>query len=136
MIRWVAAGLAAALLLIGWLYHNASEELATTKLTLAVALEANESNKAAIGRLQRSMENTDKVLAGWNEDRTTLAGVRSATRQAIREAMSDETFNTWASEPAPADAGRMLNAHIGTDGNDSVGSPGGASGGLPGNAAP
>ena len=96
-MKYVCAALCAALLVMGWLYRSANNELADTKTSLAVALEANETNRKAIARLERSIENTDNILAGWNEDRTTLAGVRSATRQAIKEAMRDETFKAWAS---------------------------------------
>ena len=133
MQKYVIAGLCASLLLLGWLYRGANNDLAATKTSLAAAEAANESNRAAIARLERSMENTDKVLAGWNEDRTTLAGVRSATRQAIREAMRDETFKAWASGVVPADAWRLLREAPDQNGNGSSVAPGGASGGLPGN---
>ena len=133
-MRWIAGGLALALFVLGWKYHMASEELAVTKMSLAVAVEANETNKAAIARLERSIENTDKVLAGWNEDRTTLAGVRSATRQAIKEAMRDETFKAWGAAPAPDDAFRLLGEAVDADGNGSSGSAVRATGELPGNA--
>lgn len=119
---------------MGWLYRGANNDLATTKTSLAAAEAANESNRAAIARLERSMENTDKVLSGWNEDRTTLAGVRSAARQAIREAMRDETFKAWASGAVPADAWRLLREAPDQNGNGSSVPSGGASGGLPGNA--
>lgn len=133
MQKYVIAGLCAALLLLGWLYRGANNDLADTKTSLAAAEAANESNRAAIVRLERSMENTDKVLSGWNEDRTTLAGVRSAARQAIREAMRDETFKAWASGAVPADAWRLLREAPDPNGNGSSVPSGGASGGLPGN---
>lgn len=139
MQKYVIAGLCAALLLLGWLYRGANNDLAATKTSLAAAEAANESNRAAVARLERSMENTDKVLAGWNEDRTTLAGVRSATRQSIREAMRDETFKAWASSPAPDDAWRLFREATlsgGANENDSSVPSGRASGGLPGNADP
>lgn len=135
-MKYVAAGLCAALLLLGWLYSNTCTELTDTKTALAVAEGVNKANAEATARLERSMGNTDDVLAKWNEDRTTLAGVRSATRQAIKEAMRDETFKAWASSPAPADAWRLLNgspdAH--KDGAGAAGSPGQPDAGLPGNA--
>ena len=108
MQKYVIAGLIAVLLVLGWLYRSTSAELTDTRTNLAVAEGVNKANIEATARLERSMGNTDKVLSGWNEDRTTLAGVRSATRQAIKEAMRDETFKAWAVSPVPPDAWRML----------------------------
>jgi hypothetical protein len=133
-MKYVCVALAGALLVIGWLYLGTNNELSDTKTKLAAAKAVNEENARAVARLERSIEITDGVLAGWNTDRTTLAGVRNATRQAIREAMRDETFKAWASAPAPADAWRLLNASTDAGGNGSAGTTGGTPGGLPGNA--
>lgn len=135
-MKYVCAALCAALLVMGWLYRSANNELADTKTSLAVALEANETNRKAIARLERSIENTDNILAGWNEDRTTLAGVRSATRQAIKEAMRDETFKAWASSLAPGGAWRLLRETPGANGNGTSEASGGTASGLPGNGNP
>lgn len=135
-MKRLLAGLCASLLLLGWLYRGEVRGHADTKAALAVAEAVNESNRAEIARLERSLENTDEILAGWNEDRTTLAGVRSATRQAIREAMRDETFKAWASSPAPADSWRLLREAPGENRNGSSVPSGGPLGGLPGNADP
>lgn len=134
MTRTLCAALCAALLALGWLYNGASRELAAAKTSLASALAVNEANNAAVERLERGLENTEKTLAGWNEDRTTLAAVRNATRQAIREAMRDETFKAWASAPAPAAAWRLLRETPDADANGSSDSSGGAAGRLPGNS--
>ena len=136
MQKYVIAGLCASLALMCWLYRGEVESHADTKASLAVAEAVNESNQAEISRLERSMANTDKILAGWNADRTTLAGVRSATRQAIKEAMRDETFKAWASSSAPDDAFRLLGQAFGEDGNHSSGSAGRPADGLPGNSDP
>ena len=136
MQKYIIAALCAALLVMGWLYRSANNELADTKTSLAVALEANETNRKAIARLERSIENTDNILAGWNEDRTTLAGVRSATRQAIKEAMRDETFKVWASSLVPDSAWRLLNEAPGAERNGTAGSAGRSDAGLPGNVNP
>ena len=134
-MRYLVAGLCAALLLLGWLYRSASIDLTDTKTALAVAEGVNKANAEATARLERSMGNTDKVLAGWNEDRTTLAGVRSAARQAIKEAMRDETFKAWASSLVPADGWRLLretpDAH--KDSAGASGTSGQPDAGLPGN---
>lgn len=135
-MKYVAAGLCAALLLLGWLYRGEVKGHADTKAALAVAEGVNKANVEATKRLERSMSNTDDVLAKLNEDRTTLAGVRIATRQAIKEAMRDESFKAWASSPAHGDADRLLNSDIGADGNDSISASNGASSGLSRNAAP
>ena len=134
MQGYVIAGLCAALLAVGALQRCTSAELADAKSDLAVAREVNEANRSALARLERGMENTDKVLAGWNEDRTTLASVRNAARQAIREALRDETFKAWYLAPAPADAWRLLREAPDAGGNGVSGPSGGAAGGLPGNA--
>lgn len=122
-MKYLCAALASALavavvslLVLVWLYRSTSADLADTRTSLAVAEGVNKANEEATARLERSMGNTDKVLAGWNEDRTTLAGVRSATRQAIKEAMRDETFKAWASSFVPADAGLPGNANTGERG--------------------
>ncbi len=135
-MKYLCAALAAAVLLLGWLYRSASTELADTKTSLAVAQGVNKANEEATAQLKRSMNSTDAVLAKWNEDRTTLAEVRSATRQAIKEAMRDETFKAWASSPAPAAAWRMLREAVDARKN-SAGAPGSSgqpAAGLPGNA--
>lgn len=136
MQKYVIAGLCAALLLLAWLYRSANNELADTKTALAVAVEANKTNQEAIARLERSVRNTDEVLAKWNEDRTTLAEVRSATRQAIKEAMRDETFKAWASSLAPGGAWRLLRETPGANGNGTSDASGGAASRLPGNGNP
>ena len=133
MQKYLIAGLCAALLVLGWLYHSANNELADTKTSLAVAMEANKTNQAAIARLERSIGNTDEVLAKWNQDRTTLAEVRSATRQAIKEAMRDETFKVWASSLVPDAGWRLLNETPGADGNGTTQPAGRSDAGLPGN---
>ena len=135
MQKYVIAGLCAVLLLLGWLYRDACTELTDAKTDLVVAEGVNKANAEATARLERSMGNTDDVLAKWNEDRTTLAGVRSATRQAIKEAMRDETFKAWASSLVPPDAWRLLNdsPHSDKDGAGAAGSPSQPDAGLPGN---
>jgi hypothetical protein len=133
-LNWLIGGLCAALLAVGGLYQCTRLELAETRADLATAEKVNEANRTAMERLERSLENTDKILAGWNEDRTTLDSVRSATRAAIKEAMRDETLKAWLVAPAPADAWRLLNAPFDADGNGISGSSGGAAGGLPGDA--
>ncbi len=134
-MKYVVVGLCAALILMGWLYRGLRTELADTKTALAVAEGVNKANTEATALLERSMNNTDSVLLGWDKDRTTLDGVRSATRQAIKEAMRDEVFKTWASTLVPADAWRLLNqAGDGRkDGADTPDSPGQPDAGLHGN---
>ncbi|MDR2056149.1 MAG: hypothetical protein LBQ10_09825 [Desulfovibrio sp.] len=134
MQGYIIAGLCAALLSVGALQRCTSTELAETRADLAVAVEVNEANRQAVERLERGMENTDRVLAGWNEDRTTLAGVRNAARAAVREAMRDETFRAWYLAPAHNDAWRLLNEAVDAGGNGVSGPSGGPAGGLSGNA--
>ena len=135
MQKYLIAGLCAALLVLGWLYRDANNELTDTKTALAVAVEANKANQESIARLERSIGNTNEVLAKWNEDRTTLAEVRSATRQAIKEAMRDETFKAWAASLVPDSAWRLLREAPGADGNGPLVPAAGASGRLPGDKA-
>ena len=124
-MKYVCAALCAALLVMGWLYRSANNELADTKTSLAVALEANETNQEAIVRLERSIGNTNEVLAKWNEDRTTLAEVRSATRQAIGQAVRnhvqrcfdvrDAKFAAVAVLATPKAVADWLTANLATD---------------------
>jgi hypothetical protein len=109
-------------------------ELAGTRESLAAALEVNETNQASIKRLERSIENADKALAGMSEDRTTLNGVRIATRQAVKEVMRDETFKLWYASPAHNDAWRLLREAADASGNGAFVPSVGAAGGLPANA--
>lgn len=134
--RWLVAGTAVALLVLGGLYHGAKTDLVKTRAELSAAVQANEENKKAIERLEHSIENTNAVLAEWNKDRTTLAEVRSATRQAIKEAMRDETFKAWASSLAPGGAWRLLRETPGANGNGTSDASGGTASGLPGNGNP
>ena len=48
MQKYLIAGLCSALLVLGWLYRMTNEELADTKTSLAVAVEANKTNQEAI----------------------------------------------------------------------------------------
>lgn len=133
-MKYLCAGLCVAMLLLGWFYQSIHTELVDTKTALAVAEGVNKANADAMERLERSIEITDSVLAGWNEDRTTLAGIRSAARQAIKEAMRDETFKNWASGAVPADAWRVLHEapDADTGGPGASGTSGGAAGPVPG----
>ena len=137
-MRYLCVALAVAVLVLGWLYRSASTELADTKTSLAVAEGVNNANAEATARLERSMGNTDKVMSAYNKDRTTLAEVRNTTRQAIREAMRDETFKAWASSVPPADAWRLLREtpYPHKDSAGASGSSGRSDAGLPGNGNP
>ena len=136
-MNYVCAALCAVALLLGYLYHDADRELSDTKARLETAKAVNDANAKAAERLQRSIENTDRALAGWNEDRTTLAGIRSATQQAIKEAMNDEIFKAWATGVVPDDAWRLLHATPDSRKNSSgtAGPSVQPAAGLPGNAA-
>ena len=134
-MKYAVSALLGIIALLGWFYHSASVELTETKQSLAVAIEANETNVKAIARLERSIDNTNQVVAAWDQDRTTLANIRNTTRQAIKEAMRDETFKAWASAPVPADAWRMLRESIDQNGNCASGSAGCPVDGLPGNSS-
>jgi hypothetical protein len=135
-MKYVVAALIAALLLLGWLYRSANKELVDIKGELATAQAVNAENARTMANLERSIQTTDKVLADWNQDRTTLAGVRNATRQAMKEAIHDENFKTWADSLVPSAAWSLLreNYPIGADADYSAQPSGGAAGGLPGNA--
>jgi hypothetical protein len=135
MQSYIIAGMCAALLSLATLWQCARDELFEAKAALAAAEKVNEANREAVRRLELSMQATDRALAGWNEDRTTLAAVRGAARQAIREAMQDENFKVWASSPAPGAAWRLLNEAADANGNGGSVSANGPFGGLPGNAA-
>ena len=131
MQRYVIIGLAAALAVMVFLYQGASSDLDAARVELAAVQEANRVNQAAIEFMERSIKNTDDVLAAWNTDRTTLAQVRAETRKAIKESMQDETFKAWAAGLAPADVWRVLGDPIDTDRDSAAGATGGAFGGLP-----
>lgn len=115
MMKYLCAGLAAALFLVGGLYWWTNGRLADAKVELAAAEEANEAGRLAISRLERSIATADNILAAWNEDRTTLAQVRAETRKAVNEAMRDEAFKAWVLNPAPADAFRLWREAVGQD---------------------
>jgi hypothetical protein len=125
--------MAAALLFVGKLYTGALADLGAARTSLETAQAVNDANIQAQEKLERSMAATDKALAAWDQDRTTLAGVRAAARQAIKEAMRDETFRSWAVQPVPADAWRLLRETPDPDRNaDGVDrAAGGSDGGLP-----
>jgi transcriptional regulator len=134
MQSYIIAGLCAALAVMGLLYRSASGDIERARIDLAVAEQVMKADKAAIERLEQSIAVTDRIIDEWNEDRTTLAQVRSTARQAIKEAMRDETFKVWAASLAPPDAWRVLGANVDAHGNAAVGPSLGATGGLPGNA--
>jgi len=135
--KYIILALVVALLVVGWLYRNDHKELANTQAALSVAQAVNDANAKEVQRLEKSVETTDKVLSSWNKDRTTLAGVRNAAQQAIKEAVraQDQSFRVWADTPAHPVAWSLLNENypVGANANYSAHSPGGAPGGLPGN---
>jgi len=140
-MKYIVAALCAAVLLFGWLYRNANNQLFVVKGELATAQAVNVENAQAMAALQHSVETTDKVLADWNQDRTTLAAVRNTARQAIKEAIhanNNESLRAWADTPVPGDAWGLLRKDFnpGTDANDALGASGGAVGELPGSADP
>lgn len=132
MAKYLIAALLAACLLLGWMYRMANNDLAQAKTDLAVAVEAAEQNRRAAERLERSLNNTNNILAAWQEDRTTLQGVRNAVRSDIKKAMKDESFKAWATVSVPADAWRMLEAARSHGGNATNSTPGSATRGLSG----
>ena len=134
MQSYIIAGLVAVLLVLGFLHYRATAELSVTKQTLAVALEVHEKNLATIKRQELSIANTDRIMAEWGKDRTTLNEVRNATRAGIKEAMQDETYKTWHFAPVPPDAWRMLDAPVYPSGVGSAGPTDGAAAGLSGDA--
>ena len=107
-MKYLCVFLAFVLFLVTWAYRTTAESLESARTELAVATAMNKANETAFAILERSMVNADKVLAGWNKDRTTLAGVRNATKQAIREAMRDETYKAWSTVRLPDAAVRLL----------------------------
>lgn len=64
-------------------------------------------------RLERHLNVTNAVLAAWHQDRDRLDSIRTETRQALKEALRDAPFNSWAETPAPAAAWSLL--HSATD---------------------
>lgn len=136
MQNYIIAALCAALLVVGLLYRNASGNLDQARTDLAALHQVDQANQKTIKRLEDSLAVTDRIMGEWNEDRITLAGVRNAARQAIREAIRDETFKTWFVAPAHDDAWRLLNKAFDADadGNSAAGPSNGSAGGLPGNA--
>jgi transcriptional regulator len=134
MQSYIITGLCAALAVIGLLYHNASGDLDRARTDLAVAEQVMQADKVAIKRLEQNIAVTDRIMDEWNEDRTTLAQVRNTARQAIKEAMRDETFKSWAASLAPPDAWRVLGAAVDAHANGAADPSGGVAGGLPGNS--
>ena len=137
-MKYLVFALIAALLLMGWLYRSANNDLAAAKGDLAVAKAVNAENARAMADMERSAETTDRVVAGWNKDRTTLAEVRNAARQAVKEATheKDESFKAWADSFVPDSAWSLLRKDFspGADANNGTVPSVGASGRLPGNA--
>jgi hypothetical protein len=133
---YIIAALAGILLLLGTLYKCTRDELVETKSSLAVAISVNEANKEAMERIDRSIESADRIVAAWDRDRTTLAGVRNATRNAITEAMQNEIFKVWGDLRVPDDAWRLLSESIDENGSDTVDSAARADAGMPGNPDP
>jgi len=139
MKSYLVAALVAAAALFGGLYWHANNKLASVQGDLSMARAVNAENARAMADMARSAEITDKVTAGWNRDRTTLAGVRNAARQTIKETLraNNESFRDWADTMAPPDAwGVLRNESLGADQYSDPGSAGGTAGRLPGNVNP
>ena len=136
-MKYLCAGLATALLLVVWLYKATSNELTSTKTALAVVVEANKASMAEIVRMEHSLDIAGKAVAGFNEDRTAIIGLRNVVRQTIKET-ANELFTTWLRSFAPADAWRVLNEADGGHKGDARSSvtAGSSASGLPGNANP
>jgi LysB family phage lysis regulatory protein len=146
MQKYIIGVLAVALLVLGWLYYqtrsdfaDARAALTAAKTALAAAVAANEANQAALARMEDSAKNTDKIIAGWNQDRTTLAGLRGATRQTIKEVLKqNEDAQVWAAARVPDAVFRLLRENHHADGNKNPARDAalGAVGQQPGNADP
>jgi transcriptional regulator len=134
MQDYIIAALGATLIIVSLMYRDTAGDLEQAKTDLAVADQVNQANRAAIAHLEHSLAVTDKIMDEWQEDRTTLAGVRTAARQAIKEAMRDEMFKAWAAAAAPPDAWRLLHETPDANGNSAPLPSGGVTGGLPGNS--
>ena len=97
-----------ALIMMGIALYLSERKLEATQAELAVAEEINKINLKSIEQLERTIKTTDKIMAQWDEDRTTIAQIRNETRKAIKEAMKDEVFKVWANTPVPAGAWSVL----------------------------
>lgn len=97
-----------ALVMLGLALYLSERKLEEARAELAVAEEVNKINLKSIEQLERSIKTTDKIMAEWDEDRTTIAQIRNETRKAIKEAMKDETFKAWANTSVPANAWSLL----------------------------
>lgn len=133
MLKYFAAFTTTVAVLLGSLYYITDQDLRIAKADLSAAQMVNKINQDSITRLERSIDTTDRVLAGWNEDRTTLAQIRITTQRTIKEAMTDEIFRNWGSTPVPTHAWQLLqSAGSGADGNGqlptAVSAPPGVSG--------
>ena len=102
------AALMGIIALLGWLYQSAADELAITKGSLAIALEANETNMRTIYRMEQTAENTSEATIKHDLNRTEMASVRQGIEKDDKEARSDEVYQSWADEPLPAVTARLL----------------------------
>jgi glycyl-tRNA synthetase beta subunit len=124
------------LLVLGFFFHRTSAELADLQSKYELVEAVNEANKKAIARLDKNIESTDRIMSGWNENRTTLSALRDEMRRAVKEAMKDEVYKAWASTMAPDSAWRMLREASDKIRNNSAGTAKGAAAKLPGAGDP
>lgn len=97
-----------AFIMLGIALYLSDRKLEAAQAELAVAEEINKINLKSIEQLERTIKTTDKIMAQWDEDRTTIAQIRNETRKAIKEAMKDEVFKVWANTAVPNDVWRVL----------------------------
>jgi hypothetical protein len=116
-----------ACIYIGYNYVDAKEQL-------SIAASVNEANNESILRMERSANATDKIISGYNNDRTLLNNIRSEVRKAIREE-SDAILKEWRNATVPDGAWRLLGQTLDTTQRNNSRAANGTSTGLPGNTS-
>lgn len=132
-MKYLCAALCALFVLVLVALYFLCDALTVAKHDLAVAHAVNAENAKSVEALTRSVSISERAIAGWDEDRVTIAQLRATTRQSIREAMKDEMFKIWATGVVPVDGWRMLHQSTGKDGSYPKDAPRSPDAGVPGN---
>ena len=117
---WPLWALAGALLLcltaLWWVYGDVKD--AATRVG---ALETvNAANAESMRLLKEDQTRQGETLAEWQKANQALERMRAARAKTLREEQKHEDFQTWAGQPLPAGAVRVLRMRQAPPGADGV----------------
>lgn len=102
---WLLAG-ALTLCMVGmvWLHTEVQGNAAT----IGALQSINEATAKTLQGLQEQQDIQEAALLGWQKRQQSLTQAARTKAKTMREAAKNADFQSWADQPLPADAFRVL----------------------------